>query len=222
MGVQVPPLAPNKESKMSSIFYGEPKQKFVGNYREWNGTSLDESKYYTDLIYPHIDHALDHVTLDGLYMEFGVYTGRSLRHTAKRLPNKTIYGFDVFTTGLPESWHCVPQGMFSIPVPVFEEKNIELVVGLYDETCPTFPKSNVAYMHIDCDLYSSTKTVFDNFADYIVPGTVIVFDEYYNYGTYQDHEYKAFKELLEFRKLSCIPLGVVETEAACPASFLIT
>jgi len=29
--------------------------------------------------------------------------------------------------------------------------------------------------------YSSTKTVFDTLADRIVPGTVIVFDEFFNY-----------------------------------------
>ena len=46
----------------------------------------------------------------------------------------------------------------------------------------------------DCDLYSSTKTVFDNIYDRIVPNTVIQFDEYYNYPGWRNHEFKAFQE----------------------------
>ena len=49
-------------------------------------------------------------------------------------------------------------------------------------------------MHIDADLYSSTKYVFDNIEDRIVPGTVISFDEVYNNQVYLDHEMKAWVE----------------------------
>ncbi len=49
-------------------------------------------------------------------------------------------------------------------------------------------------MHVDCDIYSSTKTIFDLLASRIVAGTVIVFDEYFNYPGWRHHEYKAFQE----------------------------
>jgi hypothetical protein len=49
---------------------------------------------------------------------------------------------------------------------------------------------------VDCDLYSSTKTIFRLFRDRIRPGTVIVFDEFFNYPGWQRGEYKAFSELL--------------------------
>lgn len=52
-------------------------------------------------------------------------------------------------------------------------------------------------MHIDCDLYNSTKTIFDNLAPRIKSGTIIVFDEYFNYPNWQQHEYKAFQEFVE-------------------------
>ena len=52
----------------------------------------------------------------------------------------------------------------------------------------------IAYLHIDADLYSSTKYVFDNIEDRIVPGTVISFDEVYNNQVYLDHEMKAWVE----------------------------
>ena len=56
---------------------------------------------------------------------------------------------------------------------------------------------NIAMLHIDSDLYSSSKTIFNNLADRIVPGTVIMFDEFYNYDGFEHHEYKAFKEFVE-------------------------
>ncbi|HXF29087.1 MAG TPA: hypothetical protein VN457_04495 [Chlamydiales bacterium] len=33
-------------------------------------------------------------------------------------------------------------------------------------------------------------------SDQIVPGTIIVFDEFYNYPGYERHEFKAFQEFL--------------------------
>lgn len=63
-------------------------------------------------------------------------------------------------------------------------------------------------MHIDCDIYSSTKCAFDTFRDNIKPGTVIVFDELWNYPDYKNHEMKAFAEYpdetgLDFEPLLC-------------------
>ena len=51
-------------------------------------------------------------------------------------------------------------------------------------------------LHVDCDLYSSCKTAFEVFGHRIVPGTIIVFDEFYNYPGSSLHEYKAFQEFL--------------------------
>jgi len=39
----------------------------------------------------------------GLFLEFGVATGRTLNHWARLWPEKKIYGFDGFQ-GLPEDW----------------------------------------------------------------------------------------------------------------------
>jgi hypothetical protein len=52
----------------------------------------------------------------------------------------------------------------------------------------------IAFMHIDCDLYSSTKTIFDLVDERIQAGTIILFDEYFNYTNWRRHEYKAFQE----------------------------
>jgi hypothetical protein len=41
------------------------------------------------------------------------------------------------------------------------------------------------------------KEIFDQLVDNIVSGTVIVFDEFYNYPRAEEHEFKAFQEFLD-------------------------
>jgi hypothetical protein len=62
---------------------------------------------------------------------------------------------------------------------------------------PTFLEQhpgNVRFINIDCDIYSSTKTVLDCLAPRIVPGSVLVFDEYIGNEQWREDEYKAFQE----------------------------
>ena len=103
-------------------------------------------------------------------------------------------------------------------------ENLKFISGWFEDTLPSFPKRTVAFMHVDSDVYSSAKTILDNFKDYIVPGTVIVFDEYFNYPTYKDHEVKAFREFLDETTLKASPLGIVQYDKdnPAPASFIIT
>src|SRR5262245_26000335 len=46
---------------------------------------------------------LDHVRCQGLYLEFGVWRGRTINLIAKRVFYETVHGFDSFE-GLPEEW----------------------------------------------------------------------------------------------------------------------
>ncbi|MBD2864789.1 hypothetical protein IDH45_22670 [Paenibacillus sp. IB182363] len=50
---------------------------------------------------------------------------------------------------------------------------------------------------MDCDIYSSTVTIFENLHRFLGSGSVIIFDEYFNYPNWKEHEYKAFKEYCE-------------------------
>lgn len=147
--------------------------------------------------------------VDGLYMEFGVFTGTSLNIIADNT-DKMVYGFDSFE-GLPEAWNGLSQGHFSCDVPIFDKKNVKLVKGYFDTSIPEFLKTTdekIAFMHIDCDLYSSTKCIFDNFKNRFQTGSVVVFDELFNYNgvDWKNHEYRAFKEFLEETKydIECI------------------
>lgn len=78
--------------------------------------------------------------------------------------------------------------------------NVTFYKGWFIDTIPVYKKcaESIALLHIDCDLYSSTIDVLYNLNDYIVPGTIIVFDEwYYNHRDIPEnrlHEQKAFLE----------------------------
>jgi hypothetical protein len=64
-------------------------------------------------------------------------------------------------------------------------------------------------LHIDSDLYSSAKTIFKNLGHLIKSGTIIVFDEYFNYPGWERNEYKAFSEFIDENKKRYEYLGYV-------------
>lgn len=139
-------------------------------------------------------------TSDGFICEFGVASGLTINFIAEKVPNKIIYGFDSFE-GLPEDWRDgFPKGTFKMSKLPEVNKNVELFVGLFSDTLPFFIKNvsgNALFLHIDCDLYSSTKTIFENLFQFIKSGTIIVFDEYFNYPGWKAGEYKAFLEFIQ-------------------------
>jgi hypothetical protein len=174
----------------------------------------------------HFSYCFPHVELSGLWLEFGVFRGGSIGTIASCNPNQTIYGFDSFD-GLPEDWNKNnPKGKFSlggvVPDRIFRglnvihgeqykdwDSNIVLVKGLFEDTLPPFVAEhpeNVAFMHIDSDLYSSAKTIFGELKDRIIPGTVICFDDWCGYpnNPHRD-EVKAFAEFLLGTGLGCGP-----------------
>lgn len=145
-----------------------------------------------------IDHAVGMAKPDGLFLEFGVATGRTITRIAGSRDG-AVFGFDSFE-GLPESWYAgYGQGSFARtdlpPVP----DNVTLVKGWFDETLPGWlaeNPGNVSFLHVDSDLYSSAAFVLEQLADRIGPGTVILFDEYFNYPGWRAHEHKAWHEFV--------------------------
>lgn len=145
-----------------------------------------------------------------LVCEFGVATGSTINYIAKALPETTIYGFDSFE-GLPEDWRDgYPKGAFSRTAPPEVENNVTLVQGYFDQTLVPFLEAHsapAALLHIDCDLYSSTRTIFQAFSQHLMPGSVLVFDEYFNYPDWEHGEHLALNEYLEESGLAAQYLG---------------
>lgn len=153
--------------------------------------------------------ALARAPRNGLFLEFGVASGSTLRIIAEQAPAGSVHGFDSFD-GLPEHWRSgYTAGTFAVEgLP--EVPGAELVVGLFDQTLPGFLEEHpepVAFLHLDADLYSSTRTVLQALAPRLRAGTVIAFDEYFNFPGWQQHEHRAWREFVEETALTFEYLG---------------
>lgn len=152
-----------------------------------------------DIINFSVDSVAEHMK-SGLFLEFGVWKGRSINRIARKTKH-VVFGFDSFE-GLPEAWRTgFNTGEFALPTNQLPEveHNVRLIKGWFNQTLPEFIKtteSNIALLHVDCDLYSSTKTIFEHIGDRLVSGSIVLFDEYFGYPTWENHEYLAFQEFI--------------------------
>lgn len=157
-----------------------------------------------------LDFAASCATVEGLVLEFGVFSGRSINRLAQATSGQ-VFGFDSFE-GLPEDWReGYDKGKFARQDLPQVSPNVELVVGWFDRTLPAFLDAHpgpASIIHVDCDLYSSTQTVLTQLRERIVPGTIIIFDEYFNYPGWEMHEFKAFQEFVDSTGLQYEYIGV--------------
>jgi hypothetical protein len=149
-------------------------------------------------------------SIPGDYAEFGSHGGMTFVHAynqsqkyAKADCPRLLWSFDSFQ-GLPQqegpkddhpawvaghlkmgvkdferilSWHGVPPTAYRV-VPGFYADTIGQEG---DAPMPEFP-GDIAIAYIDCDLYSSTKTVLDFLAKRLKHGMILGFDDYYLYS----------------------------------------
>jgi hypothetical protein len=159
-----------------------------------------------------LEFALKQCVVDGLVMEFGVFRGNSLRVIADRTA-QTVFGFDSFE-GLPEDWNALQKkGQFSLAAvaPQFEQQNITLVAGWFENTLPPFLAQQPG-----ADLY----TILTALKTRIAPGTVIQFDEYFNYPGWEHHEHKAFEEFIRDTGLGFEYIGYASSQSAVAVKIL--
>jgi hypothetical protein len=153
--------------------------------------------------------AIEQVEIPGLYCEFGVYCGETINFIAS-LAKGEVHGFDSFE-GLPEDWkQGHEKGTFALASLPAVQSNVRLYKGWFENTIPAFREQHpeqIAFLHLDADLYSSTRTVFELLGDAIVAGTVIAFDEFFNYPGWRDGECKAFMEFCRERRAEVRYLG---------------
>jgi hypothetical protein len=146
-----------------------------------------------------LDKAISKVTIDGLNCEFGVASGDTLNHLKKKT-SKIFHGFDSFK-GLPEFWRDGwDKNAFEMAKVPKINGNVKIHVGYFEDSLPKFLSDYsepFAFVHIDCDLYSATRSIFTLARDRFVSGTVISFDEYFNYSGWQYGEFKAFQEFIK-------------------------
>lgn len=149
--------------------------------------------------------ASDQATLDGIFVELGTGKGRTTNFIAALNPKKIIYTFDSYL-GHPADWDkgdkVLSKDFFAWPP---DEKlpfllpNVTLIKGWFIDTLPLFIDSQqrpIAFLHVDCEIYESTAQALDILGPRMIDGTIILFDEFYNYPNFLNHEYKAFQEFL--------------------------
>tara|TARA_B100000579_G_C22741002_1_gene809108 strand:- start:182 stop:901 length:720 start_codon:yes stop_codon:yes gene_type:complete len=173
----------------------------------------------------HILEAVNYVKvakLPPVFFEFGCHSGRTFStaiSSAKYLNlNLECFAFDSFE-GLPET-NEKEDGIFKSGTFFTSKKNFidivykktklkisnnQIIQGYYEKSLTTELKSklprSVGFIHIDVDLYSSTKTVLNFIKDFLKIGTVILFDDWYCFspGSLMG-EKKAFTEFLNKNK----------------------
>jgi len=166
-----------------------------------------------------LEYTLDQVEVEGYYLEFGVFTGGTMRRMARRKRQAEFHGFDSFE-GLPEAWSgfTLGKGAFSLggKLPMVP-RNVQLHKGWFNQSLPKWLEEHpgkVAFIHVDCDLYSSTVDIFENLAKRLHTGTVVLFDEYFNYAHWEHHVFKAWKEFVAKHNVSYEYLGYARQQVA--------
>jgi tetratricopeptide (TPR) repeat protein len=148
---------------------------------------------------------------DGLYLEFGVWKGHWMRKMALMKP-VPFYGFDSFE-GIPDNWSIYDKSHFDLEGCLPEvPPNVQLIKGWFDQTLPVFIEVHaepVAFIHMDCDLYSSTKTVLDLLCPQLRAGTTIVLDDYFIEPGWEKAEFRAFHEFIRDHNMEFEYLGYV-------------
>lgn len=128
--------------------------------------------------------------------ECGVFRGGMTLMMAKQLEEtgNRVFAFDSFE-GLPperslwETCYYQPgalKGSLVDFIQLLEDnclENVTVRTGNFNSSLSTthFPY-NLRLIHIDCDVYSSTKCCIDNLYDKLLPGGIMVIDDYNDLG----------------------------------------
>lgn len=155
----------------------------------------DHEKQFDYCYEEEFKHCIPMCDPNGLFLEFGVYQGKTITMCSNLLPHVTFHGFDSFE-GLPEEWELlmpgddrvqkakvVPAGHFKVDKLPVVPSNVILHKGWFNESLPGWKEkylkedSYISWLNLDADLYSSTIYVLNELNDYIKPGCVIRFDE---------------------------------------------
>ena len=125
--------------------------------------------------------------LSGDAAEIGVYRGDSAKLICELLPESVVYLFDTFagmpkemvTAGL-DAHYAGEYGDTSVDLVQAHLEgcgNFEIVRGEFSEMSHVTP--TLRFVHIDCDLYKSTKAAIEWAWPLLVEGGVILDDDYH-------------------------------------------
>jgi O-methyltransferase len=163
-------------------------------------TMIPRSNYVTNLML-----AREVRGVPGSVVECGVWRGGMSAGLAEMLgPSRTYYLFDSFE-GLPPAnadvdgaagvlyqrnevslhYHdnCRADiGFATTAMRMSGATSVHVVKGWFNDTLPSFPADQpIALLRLDADWYDSTLACLENLGKYVVPGGLIVMDDYFTW-----------------------------------------
>lgn len=128
---------------------------------------------------------------EGCMAEVGVYKGVSAKILCEaKAANKELYLFDTFK-GLPKTDKIdkgFKEGLFSTDISnikskLSDYKNINIITGLFPkDTGKHVTDKNFCFVHLDVDLYRSTKDCLEFFYPRLIKGGIILSHDYHISG----------------------------------------
>ena len=120
--------------------------------------------------------------------EIGVYRGHGAKLICELLPESTVYLFDTFTgfpremLTLPIDKHWTGRSFTSTSVDIAKQTlnghdNHLIFPGTFPATADGL-SPRLRFVHIDCDVYLSTKAALEWCWPLLVPGGVVLDDDY--------------------------------------------
>ena len=152
-------------------------------------------------------YAIKQDNIEGDYIEFGIFKGKSLYHVWRcinklNLKNMNLYGLDSFEGFPVENHELYTKENFKTSYDnvnkFFSNKNkVNVVKGFFQNSIKTSKMqeiSNVSFAFIDCDIYESSIPIFQYLEERVSLGGFIMIDDFTSIDANQNSIYKAWKE----------------------------
>ncbi|MHB1205466.1 MAG: TylF/MycF/NovP-related O-methyltransferase [Rhodospirillaceae bacterium] len=152
------------------------------------------------------------INCDGDFVECGVYQGSAVKTVVDYLGGKafpkTFWAYDTF------DYHPVEGHAFDGQTPGFYEKvrqrfsgydQVKLVKGVIPEVFVAHCPEKIAFLHIDLNSAAAETATLEALFDQVVPGGVIIFDDYEWSGAYRPQKL-AEDPWLDARQYKAVPL----------------
>tara|TARA_B100002052_G_C15871951_1_gene595134 strand:- start:594 stop:1235 length:642 start_codon:yes stop_codon:yes gene_type:complete len=169
--------------------------KFIQIYKIWNNIKLD--------------------SIQGDYIEFGIFKGKSLYHsvkTAKKInaeKNITFWGLDSFE-GFPVENHefykakNFKASKSKVKNSFNKYKNVKIIDGYFEDTLSSDELQNIeniSFAFIDCDIYESAQVAFKFIKSKMTKGGFIMIDDFTSIDKNGNYIAKSFFDIFDDKEV---------------------